>query len=143
MQILSFYKLTTVQKNNIKFKELKKTFEIAFGTTNTITRIETMLKWNEMTSSQKLLIQWSFSSIFGFKKVSIPSFYGKYLCIKYNLCIDHLLTKFEFGRTYFNENKIQLTNYLKSKIESEVKLLIPVLVASFYCERFINNRELK
>ena len=53
-------------KNNIKFKELKIPFEIAFGTTNTITRIETMLKWNEMTSSQKLLIQSSFSSIFGF-----------------------------------------------------------------------------
>ena len=88
-----------------------------------------MLKWNEMTSSQKLLIQSSLSSIFGFKIVSIPSFYGKYLWIKYNSCIDHLLTKFELGRTYFNENKIQLTNYLKSKIESEVKLLIPVLIA--------------
>ena len=49
-----------------------------------------MLKWNEMTSSQKLLIQSSFSNIFGFKIVSIPSFYGKYLCIKYNSCIDHL-----------------------------------------------------
>ena len=96
-----------------------------------------------MTSSQKLLIQSSFSSIFGFKIVSIPSFYGKYLDIKYNSCIDHLLTKFELGRTYFNENKIQPTNYLKSKIESEVKLLIPVLVARFYCERFIKNRERK
>ena len=72
MQILSFYKLTKIQKNNIKIKELKIPFEIAFGTTNTITRIETMLKWNEMTSSQKLLIQSSFSSIFGFKIVSIP-----------------------------------------------------------------------
>ena len=69
-------------KNNIKFKELKKTFEITFGTARTIERIETMLKWIEMTSSQKLLMQSSFSSIFGFKIVSIPSFYNKYLCIK-------------------------------------------------------------
>ena len=67
-----------------------------------------MLKWNERTSSQKLLKQSSFSSIFGFKIVSITSFYGKYLCIKYNSCIDHLLTKFEIGRTYFNENKSNL-----------------------------------
>ena len=57
MQILSFYKLTTIQKKN-KFKELKKyPFEIAFGTIDTITRIETLLKWNEMTSSPKLLMQ--------------------------------------------------------------------------------------
>ena len=98
-----------------------------------------MLKLNEMTSSQKLLIQSSFPSIFGFKIVSIPSFYGKYVCIKYNSCIDHLLTKFELGLTYFNENKIQLTNYLKSKIESEVKLMIPVLVARFCSERFIKK----
>ena len=91
-----------------------------------------MLKRNEMTSSQKLLIQSSFSNIFSFKIISIPSFYEKYLCIKYNSCIDHLLTKFEIGQTYFNENNIQLTNHLKSKIESEVKLLIPVLAARFY-----------
>ena len=102
-----------------------------------------MLKWNEMTSNQKLLIQSSFSSIFGFKIVNLPSFYGEYLCIKYNLCIDHLWIKFELGLTDFNENKIQLTNYLKSKIESEVKLLIPELVARFYWERFIKNRERK
>ena len=131
-------------KNNIKFKELKKyPFENAFGTIDTITRIETLLKWNEMTSSPKLLMQSSFSSIFGFKIVSIRSFYGKYLCIKYNSCIDQFWTKFELGRTYFNENKIQLTSYLKAKIESEVKSLIPVLVAKFYWERFINNRERK
>ena len=91
-----------------------------------------MIKWSEITSSQKLLIQSSFSNIFGFKINNIPSFYGKYLCIKYNSCIDHLLTKFELGSTYFNESKIQLTNYLKSKIESEVKFLNPVLVARFY-----------
>ena len=88
-----------------------------------------MLKLNKMTSSQKLLIQSSFSSIFGFKIVSIHSFYDKNLRIKYNSCIDHLLTKFELGSTYFNVNKIQLTNHLKSKIDSEVKLLILVLVA--------------
>ena len=53
MQILSFLQTHYNSKNNNKFKELKKTFEITFGTTNTIARIETMLKWNEMTSSQK------------------------------------------------------------------------------------------
>ena len=63
------------------------------------------------------------------------------MCIKYNSCIDHLWTKFELGRTDFNENKIQLTSYLKTKIESEVKLLISVLVARFYSERFIKKIE--
>ena len=67
-----------------------------------------MLKWNEMTSSQKLLIQSSFSSIFGFKIVSIPSFYGKYLCIKYNSCIDNLLTNFELSEHILMKAKSNL-----------------------------------
>ena len=49
-----------------------------------------MLKWNEMTSSQKLLIQSSFSSIFGFKIVSILHFMESI----YALSIIHVLTIF-------------------------------------------------
>ena len=100
-----------------------------------------MLKWNEMTSSQKLLIQSSFSSIFSFKIVSIPSFYGKYLCIKYNSCIDQFEQNLNLGEHILMKTKSKITNYLKSKIESEVKLLIPVLVARFYSERFIKKIE--
>ena len=70
MQNFDFLQTHYDLKNNIKFKELKKfSFEITFGTIDTITKIETLLKWNEMTSSPKLLMQSSFSSIFGFKIV--------------------------------------------------------------------------
>ena len=37
-------------------------------------------------------------------------FYGKLLKIKYYIHLDYGWTKIEFGGTYFNENKISLTN---------------------------------
>ena len=65
-------------KNKLKLKELKTyPFEVAFGAKDVLIRIETLLKWNEITSSPKFIKQSSFSHIFGFKITNMSIFYGK------------------------------------------------------------------
>ena len=52
-------------KNKLKLKELKTyPFEVAFGAKDVLIRIETLLKWNEITSSSKFIKQSSFSYIY-------------------------------------------------------------------------------
>ena len=57
--------------------------------------------------------------------------------IKSYICLDYVWAKIKFGGTYFNENKISLTNYLKTKIESEIKILIPKLIERFHSEKIL------
>ena len=42
-------------------------FELAYNTTSTIKRLQTLMNWNEISSCPKFLLQKSFSHYFGFE----------------------------------------------------------------------------
>ena len=56
-------------------------FEISISINSTVSRLEILSKWNELTSCPQFIRQISFSHIFGFKVSSLKSFYRKYLTI--------------------------------------------------------------
>ena len=54
-------------------------FEIAYDSNDSMIRIETLLKWNEITSCVKWLKQSEFSHIIGFSMKEYSTFYSKYI----------------------------------------------------------------
>ena len=56
-------------------------FEIYIRINSTVSRLEILSKWNELSSCLQFIRQISLSHIFGFKVSSLKSFYRKYLTI--------------------------------------------------------------
>ena len=60
-------------------------FELAYNTTSTIKRLQTLMNWNEISSCPKFLLQKSFSHCFGFEVKELNDFYGKIKYIKFHI----------------------------------------------------------